>query len=165
MSVNDKPITTKIIDERNMQFIFPEPVAAVENYLDNLAVLPKHVLNADFEAGKLAESWKITAAPDSIVTSGPFTVESAVAGERIVFKRNPNYWRKDEKGTQLPYIDQLALEVIPDANQALVQLNQNALDIVDRIRPADYASLLNSPGSVKAFDLGPDWASTTFGST
>jgi len=155
MSVNDKPITTKIIDERNMQFIFPEPVAAVENYLDNLAVLPKHVLNADFEAGKLAESWKITAAPESIVTSGPFTVESAVAGERIVFKRNPNYWRKDEKGTQLPYIDQLALEVIPDANQALVQLNQNALDIVDRIRPADYASLLNSPGSVKAFDLGP----------
>src|SRR5687768_641601 len=63
MSVNNKPITTRIVDERNMQFIFPEPVAAIENYLDNLAVLPKHILNADFEAGKLAESWKITAEP------------------------------------------------------------------------------------------------------
>ena len=113
------------------------------------------MLNADFEAGKLAESWKVTAAPETIVTSGPFTIESAVAGERIVLKRNPNYWRKDEKGTQLPYLDQLSLEVIPDANQSLVQLNQNALDIVDRIRPADYASLLNSQGSVKAYDLGP----------
>ena len=155
MSVNDKPIATKIIDERNMQFIFPEPVAAVENYLDNLAVLPKHVLNGDFESGKLAESWKITAAPETIVTSGPFTVESAGAGDRILLKRNPNYWRKDEKGTQLPYLDQLALEIISDSNQSLVRLNQNTLDIVDRIRPADYASLLNSQGAVKAYDLGP----------
>ncbi len=155
MSMNDKPIATKIIDDRNMQFIFPEPVAAIENYLDNLAVLPKHILNADFEAGKLAESWKITTPPETIVTSGPFTVESAGAGDRIVLKRNPHYWRKDEKGTQLPYVDQLALEIVSDSNQSLVRLNQNTLDIVDRIRPADYASLLNSPGAVKAYDLGP----------
>lgn len=155
MSVNDKPIATKIIDERNMQFIFPEPVAALENYLDNLAVLPKHMLNGDFVSGKLAESWKITAAPETIVTSGPFTVESAGAGDRIVLKRNPNYWRKDEKGTQLPYLDQLALEIVSDSNHALVRLNQNTLDIVDRIRPADYASLINSQGPVKAYDLGP----------
>ncbi|MEP7148160.1 MAG: ABC transporter substrate-binding protein [Acidobacteriota bacterium] len=155
MSMNDKPIATKIIDERNMQFIFPEPVAAIENYLDNLAVLPKHILNADFEAGKLAESWKITTPPEKIVTSGPFTVESAGAGDRILLKRNPHYWRTDEKGTQLPYIDQLALEIVSDSNQSLVRLNQGTLDIVDRIRPADYASLLNSPGAVKAYDLGP----------
>src|SRR4030095_13404351 len=94
MSVNDKPIAAKIIDERNMQFIFPEPVAAVENYLDNLADLPKHGLNQNFEDGQDADAWKVTAAPETIVTSGPFTVESAIAGERIVFKRNPNYWRK-----------------------------------------------------------------------
>lgn len=155
MSVNGKPIGTKIIDERNMQFIFPEPVAAVENYIDNLGVLPKHVLNADFEAGKLNEAWKITAAPETIVTSGPFTVEPAGAGDRIVLKRNPNYWRKDEKGTQLPYADQVSFEIIPDANQALAKLNQNSLDIVDRIRAPDYASLLNANGAVKAHDLGP----------
>jgi peptide/nickel transport system substrate-binding protein len=155
MSVNGKPIATRIVDERNMQFIFPEPVAAFENYLDNLAVLPKHVLGADMEAGKLAEAWKVTAAPGTIVTSGPFTVESAVAGERVVLKRNPHFWRKDEKGTQLPYVDRLALEVVSDSNQALVRLNQNTIDILDRIRPADYASLLNSTGGVKAYDVGP----------
>jgi peptide/nickel transport system substrate-binding protein len=155
MSVNGKPIATKIIDERNMQFIFPEPVAAAENYIDNLGVLPKHILNADFEAGKLAESMKLTAAPETIVTSGPFTVESAGAGDKIVLKRNPNYWKKDEKGTQLPYLDQVAFEIIPDANQAMARVNQNTLDIFDRIRAADYAALLNSNGPVKAHDLGP----------
>ena len=155
MSVNGKPIATKIIDERNMQFIFPEPVAAVENYIDNLGVLPKHVLNADFEAGKLAEAWKLTAAPESIVTSGAFSVESAGAGDRIVLKRNAHYWRKDTAGTQLPYLDQIAFEIIPDANQTLARMNQNSLDIADRIRAADYASLLNATGTVKAHDLGP----------
>ena len=155
MSVNGKPIVSKVIDARTMQLIFPEPVAAVENYMDNLAIIPKHVLNADLESGKLAESWKITAAPETIVTSGPFTVESAAAGERVVLKRNPHYWLKDEKGTQLPYVDQLILEVVSDSNQALVRLNQNSLDIIDRIRPADYASLLNATGPVKAHDVGP----------
>jgi peptide/nickel transport system substrate-binding protein len=155
MKVNDKPVETRVIDERNMQFIFPEPVAAIENYLDNLVVLPKHVLGADFEAGKLAESWKLSAPPETVVTSGPFTLESATAGDRIVLKRNPNYWRKDEKGTQLPYLDQLIVEIIGDPNQAMVKLNQNSLDILDRIRGADYASLVNATGSVKAYDLGP----------
>ena len=155
MSVSGKPIETKIIDERNIQFIFPEPVAAIENYLDNLGVVPKHILNADFEAGKLAESWKVTAAPETIVTSGPFTLESSTAGERIVLKRNPHFWRTDEKGTQMPYLEKISFEVVSDANQALVRLNQNSIDVVDRIRGADYASLLNTPGAVKPYDLGP----------
>ncbi|MEO8574186.1 MAG: ABC transporter substrate-binding protein [Pyrinomonadaceae bacterium] len=155
MTINGKPIATKIIDERNMQFIFPEPVAAVETYIDNLGVLPKHILNSDLEAGTLAKSWDVTTAPEKIVTSGPFTVESAAAGDHIVLKRNPNYWRKDEKGTQMPYLDQLSFEIIPDANQAMTRMSQNSLDIVDRIRGTDYASLLNSAGPVKAYDLGP----------
>jgi peptide/nickel transport system substrate-binding protein len=155
MSINDKPIETKVIDDRNIQFKFPEPVAAIENYIDNLGVLPKHILNDAFTNGKLAEAYSLTSAPETIVTSGPFTVESASAGDKIVLKRNPNYWRKDEKGTQLPYLDQMSFEVVADANQALARLNQNTIDIIDRIRPADYASLLNSTGAVKASDLGP----------
>jgi peptide/nickel transport system substrate-binding protein len=155
MMVNGKPIETKILDERNIQFVFPEPVAQIENYIDNLGVLPKHVLAADFDAGKLAESWKVTADPATIVTSGPFSVESSTAGERVVLKRNPNFWRKDEKGTQMPYLEKVAFEIIPDSNQALVRLNQNSIDILDRIRGADYASLLNATGAVKPYDLGP----------
>ncbi|MEP6703808.1 MAG: ABC transporter substrate-binding protein [Acidobacteriota bacterium] len=155
MTINGKPIATKIVDERNMQFIFPEPVAAVETYIDNLGVLPKHILNADLAAGTLAKSWDVTTPPDKIVTSGPFTVESAAAGDRIVLKRNPNYWRKDEKGTQMPYLDQLSFDVVPDANQAMTRMSQNSIDIVDRIRATDYVSLLNAAGSAKAYDLGP----------
>ncbi|HKY42145.1 MAG TPA: ABC transporter substrate-binding protein [Pyrinomonadaceae bacterium] len=153
--INGKPISVKVIDERNLQFVFPETIAARDNYLYNIAVLPRNALEADQKAGRLSEAWKITAPPASVVSSGPFIVESAAAAERIVLKRNPYYWKRDAQGTQLPYLDELTLQVVPDANQARVGLDQATIDIVDRIRPTDYASLLNAGGAVRAFDLGP----------
>src|SRR4029078_1615859 len=45
--VNNKQIEAKVIDPRKMQFVFPEKVASVENYLENLAVLPTHVREDD----------------------------------------------------------------------------------------------------------------------
>jgi peptide/nickel transport system substrate-binding protein len=153
--INGKPISVKVIDDRNLQFVLPETIAAPDNYLYNIGVLPRSALEADQKAGRLSESWKITAPPASVVSSGPFVVASAAAAERIVLKRNPYYWKRDAQGTQLPYLDELTLEVVPDANQARVGLDQARIDIVDRIRPTDYASLLNAGGAVRAFDLGP----------
>jgi len=153
--INGKPISVKVIDDRNLQFVLPETISAPDNYLYNIAVLPRNALEADQKAGRLSEAWKITAPPASVVTSGPFTVASSAAAERIVLKRNPHYWKRDAQGTQLPYLDELTLEVVPDANQARAGLDQARIDIVDRIRPPDYASLLNAGGGVRAFDLGP----------
>lgn len=153
--INGKPISVKVIDDRNLQFILPETIADPGNYLYNIGVLPRNALEADQKAGRLSEAWKITAPPASVVSSGPFVVDSAAAAERIVLKRNPYYWKRDAKGTQLPYLDELTLEVVPDANQARVRLDQAGIDIVDRLRPTDYASLLNAGGATRAFDLGP----------
>ena len=155
MLVGNKPIETKRVNDRELQMIFPQPVASAENYLVNLGVLPSHALEADLKAGKLAEAWKINAPPQSIVASGPFVVEAATPGERIEYARNPHYWKKDETGTQLPYIDKFAIEVIPDANNTFVRLSQASLDIADRIRPTDYNELTKTPGQMRAFDVGP----------
>lgn len=155
LMINGKPISVKVIDDRNLQFVFPETIAARDNYLYNIAVLSRNALEADHKAGWLSEAWKITAPPASVISSGPFVVESAAAAERIVLKRNPHYWKRDAQGTQLPYLDELTLVVVPDQNQARAGLDQATIDIVDRVRPADYASLLNAGGAVKAFDLGP----------
>ena len=153
--INGKPISVKVIDDRNLQFVFPETIPVPDNYLYNIAVLPRNVLEADHKVGRFSEAWKITTPPASVITSGPFVVASAAAAERIVLKRNPHYWKRDAQGTQLPYLDELTLEVVPDANQARVGLDQARIDMVDRIRPTDYASLLNAGGAVRAFDLGP----------
>jgi peptide/nickel transport system substrate-binding protein len=153
--INGKPISVKVIDDRNLQFVLPETIAAPDNYLYNIAVLPRSALEADQKAGRFSEAWKITAPPASVVSSGPFIVASATPGEQIVLKRNPYYWKRDAQGTQLPYLDELTLKVVPDGNQARVGLDQATIDIVDRLRPTDYASLLNAGGAVRAYDLGP----------
>lgn len=153
--VNDKEIETKIIDDRKMQFVFPETVASVENYLENLVVLPKHTLEADFKEGKLAGSLPITADPQTVVTSGPYIVDSIQAGERLTLKRNPNYWKKDSAGNPLPYLDKLILEVVADPNNTLAQLQQGTVSVADRIRTSDYATLKTSQSAVKAHDSGP----------
>lgn len=156
MLVDDQPIATKKIDDRNLQLIFPKPVASFENYLINLGVLPEHALSAEFNAGKLAAAWKTTSPPDSIVSSGPFVVTRAAPGDRIEFLRNPHYYKSDNKGTQLPYLDKLNIQVIEDPNKTFIDLNRGAVDLADRIRATDFAELgRNASGTITAKDAGP----------
>ena len=155
MLVDDDPIAAKKLDDRNLQLIFPKAVASVENYLINLGVMPEHVLKADFDAGKLAGSWKITTQPAAVVSSGPFVVVKTAAGQRVEFARNPHYYKTDNKGTQLPYLDKLNIEVIEDANKAFVDLSRGAVDLADKIRPTDFAELTKNGGAIVAKDAGP----------
>lgn len=155
MLVDDKPIEAKKLDDRNLKLIFPKPVASVENYLINLGVMPEHALRADYDAGKLAGSWKITAPPEGIVSSGPFVVARAIEGRRIEFARNPHYYKTDSKGTQLPYLDKLNVETIEDANKTFVELNRGAVDLADKIRPTDFGELTKNVGAIIAKDAGP----------
>ena len=155
MMVNGKMIETKIIDPRTIQFIFPEKVGSVENYLENLVVLPKHVLGDALANGKLAESLRIDSDPKTVVTSGPFIVDSVQTGERVTLKRNPNYWKKDSAGNPLPYLETLVLEVVGDPNNTLARLQQGTIGVADRIRTSDFATLKTNESAVKPHDAGP----------
>jgi peptide/nickel transport system substrate-binding protein len=140
---------------RRLRFVFPDAVASPENYLSNLAVLPRHVLEADFDRGALRDAYGLTADPSRVVTAGAFAAESATPGERVTLKRNPHYWKKDIAGAPLPYLDQLVIEVVKDANNAFTRLRQGSLDIYDKLRPPDYAELRSQTGVTQASDLGP----------
>jgi peptide/nickel transport system substrate-binding protein len=155
LMIGGREIEVVRIDIRRLRFIFPETIAAPENYLSNLAILPRHVLEADFTRGTLRNAYSLSSDPNSIVTAGPFAVESAVPSERVTLRRNPYYWKKDSAGASLPYLDNLVIEVVSDANNAVARLEQGTLDICDRIRPTDYAALRSGQGAVSGFDLGP----------
>jgi peptide/nickel transport system substrate-binding protein len=153
--VGGRPIEATAVDERRVRLTFPEKVAAAESYLINLPVLPRHALGEAFDQGRLGGAWGVTTDPSSVVTSGPFAVAALHAGERLRLKRNPHFWKRDQSGTPLPYLDGLTLEAVADANNTLLRLTQGALDIADRIRPSDFAALESSPGPARAHDLGP----------
>jgi len=53
------------------------------------------------------------------VGSGPFMVESSYVrdADKLKVVRNPNYWRKDAKGVQLPYLKSITFDNIKDSQQ------------------------------------------------
>ncbi|HVG28410.1 MAG TPA: ABC transporter substrate-binding protein [Pyrinomonadaceae bacterium] len=150
-----KPIEIRVADARHFTLAFTEPVNVPENYMSNLAVVPRHVFEPLLNSGKLAEAYGVTSDPKSMVTSGKFVVESSAPGERVVLARNPFYWKRDAAGNQLPYLDRLTLEVISDESNAIARLGQGSLDIYDRVRPADFAGVRAGAGSARGYDLGP----------
>ena len=155
MMVDDKPIGVKKVSDTQVQFIFPKAVASPENYLVNVGVLPRHLLEQDLTAGKLGEDWKVDADVSKIVTSGPFVVSASKPGESIEYSRNPHFYKKDQAGTQLPYVDGVTIVVIADPNNTFAQLGQGGLDIADRIRTNDFVELNKSQGAVRGYDAGP----------
>lgn len=48
------------------------------------------------------------------VGTGPFIFEGWSPGERIVLRSNSRYWRKDENGVQLPYLEEISFRQIAD---------------------------------------------------
>lgn len=63
------------------------------------------------------------------VGSGPFIVKSYTPHDTLVVTKNPNYWQKDSKGVQLPYLDEIDFKVIEDSQTAEEALQNNELDI------------------------------------
>ncbi|MGH3491111.1 MAG: ABC transporter substrate-binding protein [Actinopolymorphaceae bacterium] len=41
-------------------------------------------------------------------------------GQRIIFRRNPYYWKTDPGGRQLPYIDEIAFEIVDDNPEVML---------------------------------------------
>jgi ABC-type transport system substrate-binding protein len=48
------------------------------------------------------------------IGTGPFVFEAWSRDDEFIAKRNPNYWRKDAAGVQLPYLDGITFKVMTD---------------------------------------------------
>jgi len=64
------------------------------------------------------------------VGSGPFMVESTYVrdADKLKVVRNPNYWRKDKKGVQLPYLNSITFDNIKDSQQRKNAISKGKYD-------------------------------------
>lgn len=70
-----------------------------------------------------------TADPTKAIGTGPFVVETYAPRDRLVVTRNPDYWRSDDAGNQLPYLDSIEFRVIEDSETAAEALKNGDIDI------------------------------------
>ena len=152
-----KPLQLVATDPHTIVITFPAPFAPGVRILGNLPILPRHRLEPALEAGAFTKAWGLDTPPSEIVGLGPFVLSQYVAGQRVVFTRNPHYFVKAPDGAALPYLDRLIVEIIPDQSAELLRLESGQLDMMtSEISPEAYAPLKRAAdqGRVKLLDLG-----------
>ena len=157
MTIGGKPIAATAPDANTVVFTFPGPFGPGVRIFDTLTILPKHKLGAALAAGKLRDAWKPDTPPSELTGMGPFVLREYTPGQRLVFDRNPRYWRKAADGEQLPYLDRIVLEFVPEQNAELARLTSGATDLTHtELRAEDYVPVRRAAdeGKVKMLELG-----------
>jgi len=157
LKVEGKPIAASARDAATVVITFPEPSGPGLRLLDSLWIVPKHKLEGALKAGTFARAWGTDTPPSDIVGMGPFVLREYVPNQRLIFDRNPRYWRKAADGTSLPYLDRIVYEIIPDQDAELLRLQSGDLDLTQsELRPDDYvpARRAEDKGTLKVAEVG-----------
>lgn len=163
MLVDGKLPAVKIIDKYTVEFKTPKPFAPFLRTL-SASILPKHIFEPITKKGQNAflTFQGIDTKPSDIVYSGAFHLSEYKPSQRVVFKRNPNYYLINKENKKLPYIDNWVMLIVGDINNDTLKFESGETDalmvngaLVNRYRE------LKKHGDFELYDLGPS-TNTTF---
>lgn len=133
------------IDDKNFDFKFPRIVA--EPLLStNMSLCPSFIYKPAKEKGGadgVKNLFTIDTDPKEIPSCGMFYITEYIPSQRLIFKRNPNYWQKDENGISIPYYDEMVCQIIGDQNTDYLLFKQGKTEIFYP-RPEELAELVNN---------------------
>ena len=157
LMVGGKPITVRRVDADTIVFQLTQPYAAAERLFDSVSILPRHLLEAAYKEGKLAQSWGLTTSAQQIAGLGPFRLKEYVAGQYLTLERNPYYWKIDREKHRLPYLDQITFLFVPNADAEVIRFQAGDTDIINRVSAEDYSLLEKdqTAHSFRVYDVGP----------
>lgn len=85
---------------------------------------------------------------------GPFFVAEYKAGVELVLRRNPNYWKRDAAGQQLPYLDTIRLSIQQNREIELLRFRRGQLHLINNLDPQSFDDLERAAPAA-AYDAGP----------
>ncbi|MCY4109534.1 MAG: ABC transporter substrate-binding protein, partial [Chloroflexi bacterium] len=143
-----------------LQCVLPVPYAPFLRAMGT-AIYPRHVLEQYVDDGTFESVWDIETDPAEIIGTGPFTIERYDPGERVVMRRNPNYWLKDAAGNNLPYLDSVTHVIVEDLDAELEKFLSGEAD-VHGVLGEEYAELkpLEAEGNYTIHRRGPAFGTT-----
>jgi len=157
LHVLGKRLEASALDPLTVSVTFPGPFGPGLRVLSDLNIVPKHKLEHALETGKFDSAWSVSTPPAEIVGLGPFVIAEHRPGERLVLTRNSRYFRRDTNGVQLPLLNRVILEIVPDQDAQVLKLEAGESDTeASEIRPEDYAPLKQAAGrgTIQLLDLG-----------
>ena len=150
--------SVKKIDKYTVEFNIKKPFAPFQRFVGS-QIAPMHIFKPVVAKGKrYFDSYlSTTVNPKDIVYSGAFTLEEYVPAQRVVMKRNPNYYAIDSNHNLLPYIDKYVILIVGDLNNELLKFEAGELDIIS-VRGKDLPRFKQKEkkSDYKLYNLGPN---------
>lgn len=136
--------TIEIVDDLTVQVNLTVPNAGFPSVLTGqigyLAAPSQYDLGADSAANPIG--------------TGPFMFESWTLDTNLTVVRNDSYWRADEQGNQLPYLERIVFRPIPDSNSRHNTLRSGQLNVNNDNSPLrfpEYSDEFNVLAESEAF--------------
>ncbi len=123
-------VTTRVVSPAIVEINFPAPIANLVELFDTVAIVSSK--------SPLKE----------MAALGPFYVAEHKAGSYILLKRNPNYWKKDSSGHQLPYVDGVRLEIEQNRDIEALRYRRGEIHLINLVSPAVFEELSGENASL-----------------
>jgi len=108
-------VETKVISPTQISIRFPAPVAGLDRLFDQVAILSERSPKKE------------------MAVLGPFMVADYKPGSSVLLKRNPNYWKTDEQGRKLPYLDSIELDIQPNRDVEMLRFKRAEVDLINSL--------------------------------
>lgn len=155
-SIDGQEFEVVKVDDFTVRFTLPIRFAPFLRGMGQ-AILPKHKLQEPLEAGKFNFTWGIDTDPKEIVGTGAFKLVKYDPGQRLIFEKNPLYWKRSSEGDQLPYIDKVIIMITGNADVQLLKFLEGSTDAFG-LRGLDYPLIkpMEKERNFTVYELGPD---------
>lgn len=169
LRINQRGDTPKVrkIDDLKVEFTVPEPFAPFLRWVGGITILPAHALKESVHTNdpggnsKFLTMWTTGTDPKKIIGNGPYVMETYIPSQRVIFRRNPYYWRKDAQGNPQPYIERLIYQIIESTDNQLISFRSGQLDDLE-VPPEGFSLLKREEERTKfkIYNGGPDTGTT-----
>ncbi|MFB6258671.1 MAG: ABC transporter substrate-binding protein, partial [Flavobacteriales bacterium] len=83
------------------------------------------------------------------IGTGPFRFKHWESGVKLLFAKNPDYFEKDDKGRQLPYLDGVSISFMKDRHTAFMEFKQGKFDYLSGVDGSFKEEVLNEKGKLR----------------
>lgn len=128
-------VETRVLAPNRVAITFPAPIAGLEKLFDQVAIMSVHSPKKE------------------MAVLGPYYTAEYKAGSYVQLQRNPNYWRHDAAGHQLPYIDAVRMDIQTNRDTEILRLLRGEIDFINSL-DGEYFDKVTAQNPSLAHDAG-----------
>ncbi|WP_137285900.1 ABC transporter substrate-binding protein [Halorussus salinisoli] len=127
--------TVNAVDTTTVEFELERPTADFPRFLIKSygSIAPKEIMENDFKSLET-----------TVYGSGPFVLDEFASNEFIQMSAADDYYRTDEQGNQLPYVDTLQTNIVAEETTAVNMLDNREVDIIQNLGIPQFARVANN---------------------